>query len=195
MHAEKGTLKTVDVLIAEDDALVRDSLRRLLEGQGYTTAAAADGREALDLARAHRPRCVFVDLGMPVLDGFAVARELRLDPRTRGAHIHCLTGRTDTDAREQALRAGCEEYLTKPVDVGQLLEVVHQGVGRAEAGWVTGLGVAEAEELLDWLENQGCTGLELEWRQEAGFAVRCACPPGLRLGRDETGRVALLPVG
>jgi hypothetical protein len=56
---------------------------------------------------------------------------------------------------------------------------------------VAGLTLREAEELLDWLENQGCTGLEVAHRGGTGFVVRCVCPPGLRLGRDEGGRVRL----
>jgi len=87
----------VDVLIAEDDELLRLSLRLLLEQEGYTCAEAATGREALEAAHRHRPRCVLLDLGMPELDGLAVTRLLRSDPRTRAAHIHCLTGEADAD--------------------------------------------------------------------------------------------------
>jgi CheY-like chemotaxis protein len=195
MRADHLTARFVDILIAEDDALVRGCLRQLLEGEGYTIAEAADGVQAVDLARRHRPQCVFLDLGMPGKDGFTVARELRLDPRTCAAHIHCLTGRMDSAAREQALRAGCEMYLTKPVNTSQLLEVVQQQVKKAEPEWVDGLTMAEARDLMDWLENNGCTGLELDWRGEENFAVRCLCPPpNARLGRDEEGRVRLLPV-
>jgi CheY-like chemotaxis protein len=193
MRADDLMALSVDILIAEDDSLIRGYLRQLLERQGYTIAEAADGIEAVHLARRHRPQCVFLDLGMPGKDGFTVARELRLDPRTRAAHIHCLTGRMDSAAREKALSAGCEMYLTKPVDTAQLLEVVQQQVKRAEPEWVTGLGLAEARDLMDWLENHGCTQLELDSRGEEGFAVRCACPEGRRLGRDEKGHVALLP--
>jgi CheY-like chemotaxis protein len=195
MRADDLTARFVDILIAEDDALVRGCLRRLLEHEGYTIAEAADGIQAVDLARRHRPQCVFLDLGMPGKDGFTVARELRLDPRTRAAHIHCLTGRMDSAAREQALRAGCEMYLTKPVNSEQLLQVVQEQVKRAEPEWVDGLTMAEARDLMDWLENNGCSGLELDWRGEGKFAVRCLCPPpNLRLGRDEEGRIRLLPV-
>jgi CheY-like chemotaxis protein len=193
MRADELMALSVDILIAEDDALVRGYLRHLLEREGYTIAEAADGIQAVDLARRHQPRCVLLDLGMPGKDGFTVARELRLDPRTRTAHIHCLTGRMDSAAREQALRAGCEMYLTKPVNTTQLLEVVGQQVKAAEPEWVTGLGLAEARDLMDWLENHGCTRMELDYRGEEGFAVRCCSPPGQRLGRDEKGRVCLLP--
>jgi CheY-like chemotaxis protein len=195
MRADESTARSVDILIAEDDAIVRDCLRRLLEHAGYTIAEATDGIQAVDLARRHRPRCVFLDLGMPGKDGFTVARELRLDPRTRTARIHCLTGRLDNEAREQARQAGCEAYLTKPVNVAELLGLVQDEVRQAEAEWITGLGLTEAQQLMDWLENNGCAGLELDMRNEEGFAVRCCQPPpGLRLGRDENGTVRLLQV-
>jgi CheY-like chemotaxis protein len=191
MEPKGTTASVVDVLIAEDDGPTRRALCRLLESAGYTTAEAADGREAVELARRRRPRCVFLDLIMPGLDGLAVARTLRQDPRTRGAHIHCLTGQTDPACREQALRAGCETYLTKPVDVEELLEVIHREVPRTPE-WMTGLGRDEAEDLLDWLEQQGCTQLEVDLRDD-GWAVGCACPPGLHLGRNARGEVTLLP--
>src|SRR5437763_4291879 len=60
-----------------------------------------------------------------------------------------------------------------------------------EAGWVTGLTLTEAQDLLDWLENHGCTGLEVSCPEGTAFAVRCVCPPGLRLGRDQGGQVCL----
>jgi chemosensory pili system protein ChpA (sensor histidine kinase/response regulator) len=193
MLGDNSTARSVDVLIAEDDSLVRDCLRQLLEREGYTIAEAADGIEAVDLARRHRPRCVFLDLAMPGKDGFTVARELRLDPRTRSAHIHCVTGRLDSDAREQAQQAGCEMYFTKPVNPAELLGLVQEQVRPMDTEWITGLGLAEAQQLMDWLENNGCAGLELDLRDDDRFAVRCSSPPaGLRLGRDEQGRVRLL---
>jgi CheY-like chemotaxis protein len=172
---------------------MRSSLRSLLEREGFRCAEADNGREAIFVARRHSPQCVFIDLGIPELDGFTVTRHLRADPRTRDAHIHCLTGREDDSSREQAQEAGCEMYLTKPVDVNRLLEVVHRQVKRTEPGWVSGLNLTQAQELLDWLENHGCTGLEMQYEGETGFAVRCTCPPGLKLDRDEWGAVHLLP--
>jgi CheY-like chemotaxis protein len=192
MHGRNPT-SAVDILIAEDDDLMRSSLCSLLEREGFRCAEADNGREALVVARRHSPQCVFIDLGIPELDGFTVTRHLRSDPLTRDAHIHCLTGRQDDSSRQQAQEAGCEMYLTKPVDVNRILEVVHRQVTPAQLEWVSGLNLTQAQELLDWLENHGCTRLAMQCRGEAGFAVRCACPPGLKLNRDEWGAVHLLP--
>jgi CheY-like chemotaxis protein len=124
MTAQAERASAVDILIAEDDAPTRRSLRALLEQQGYTCAEAGDGRRALELALSAPPRCVLLDLVLPGLDGFAVARRLRADPRTSGVHIYCLSGLSDPAAREQARQAGCEAFLSKPVEPTQLLETV-----------------------------------------------------------------------
>jgi CheY-like chemotaxis protein len=191
MMAQHAT-SAVDILIAEDDHLTRSSLRSLLEREGFRCAEADNGREALVLARRDPPQAVFVDLGMPELDGFAVARHLRSDPLTREAHMNCLTGCHDPAARALAQEVGYETYFTKPVEVPRLLEVVHRQVQRAVPGWISGLTMTQAQELLDWLENHGCTGLEIQHQSETGFAVRCVCPPGLKLARNERGAVHLL---
>jgi CheY-like chemotaxis protein len=183
----------VDVLIAEDDPEMRRGLRLLLERQGYTCAEAGNGRDALDLARRSPPRCVLLDLAMPELDGFAVARQLRADSRTRAAHIHCLTGCRDPGTREQAYRAGVEVFLTKPVDAGLILDVVSRQVRRPEAGEVSDLEKWQAEELLDRLQAAGATGLVVSLGERGLFTVRCTCPPGLRLIRDEEGAIRLVP--
>jgi CheY-like chemotaxis protein len=151
--------RRVDVLIAQDDAPGRRDLRRLVEAWGFTCAEAGDGREALDLAVRQPPACVLLDLGAP-LDGFAVARALRADPRTRAARIHCLGGRSDPRAPLRALEAGCERLLAKPVDPAELLDALRAPPPPAEAVRVGGLTLAQAEVLLDWLENHGCTALE-----------------------------------
>jgi CheY-like chemotaxis protein len=191
MHV-RGTLRgTTDILIAEDDPRLRADLRLLLEGHGYRCAEARNGREAVARAWCDPPRCVLLDLGLPGLDGFEVARRLRADPLTRRAHIHCLTGRADPVSREQASRAGCEAFLVKPVDAARLMEVVRAQPVPAQVSSASDLTKAEAEELLGWLEAHGCSWLEVCVR-EGRFAVRCVCPPGLRLVQDARGKVRLV---
>jgi CheY-like chemotaxis protein len=166
----------VDVLIAEDDPQMRSTLRILLERQGYTCAEVGTGSEAVDLARRHPPRCVFLDLGIPVLDGFGVARALRADPRTSRIHLHCLTGRTDPATRLEADRAGFETFLTKPVDAAQLIAVVRAGLEVRPPRALAGLTKAQAEEVLDRLEARGCRDRAVAWEEGKGFTV-CYAPP------------------
>jgi CheY-like chemotaxis protein len=187
----------VDVLIVEDDNLTRQTLRLLLERRGYRCAEARDGRQALTLARDQPPRCVLLDLVMPGLDGFAVARRLRDDLRTFGTHIHCLTGLRSQRVQELAHRAGIEGFLTKPVDGHTLLEIVGSEMKQEEevkAAVVSGLTKAQAEKVLEWLEDRGCTGLVVT-TEPAGFAVRCVCPPGFRLDQEEDGGLRLVRTG
>src|SRR5947199_58905 len=82
-------------------------------------------------------------------------------PRTRRAHVHCLTGRGDAAARRRARRAGCEGFLTKPVDADTVLGVLRRQVTGPSSQWVTGLSGAGVQELADWLENNGCRPVEV----------------------------------
>jgi CheY-like chemotaxis protein len=192
MNASGESAPSVDVLIADDDAPTRSLLRRLLERRGLTCLEAEDGPSAVALAQASVPRCVLLDLIMPGLDGLTVARRLRADPRTRSIHIHCLTGRADDEARALARDAGCEAFLVKPVEPGRVLELVQGEAKPAPTGWVSGLTLTEAGDLLDRLERCGCTHLELVLEGNT-VGVCCVCPPGLRLGRDSDGAVRLFP--
>jgi CheY-like chemotaxis protein len=189
MSASEGP---IDVLIAEDDDQLRQSYRMLLEAHGLTCAVASSGAEAIELARARQPRCVLIDLDLPGMDGFTVARTLRADPRTRGAHIHCLSGLSDAGTRQQASSSGYELYLTRPVSAEVLLEAICPPA-EGEMGQLTCASLVEAEELLDWLQNQRCTRIEVSMKDDQ-FTVRCICPPGLRLVRDDAGLVRLQPI-
>jgi CheY-like chemotaxis protein len=194
MRIQTVPSQAVDVLIVEDDALTRQTLRLQLERHGYRCTEAADGLQALCVAWERPPRCVLLDLVMPGLDGFAVARRLRADLRTFGAHIHCLTGLQDELIQEQARLAGCEALLSKPVEASDLLQVLGRPGGQGgdpSATVISGLTKAQAEDLLDWLENHGCTGLAVTWEKD-GFAVRCICPPGLHLVQQGDGSVRLV---
>jgi CheY-like chemotaxis protein len=172
MQASQAPPRTVDVLIAADDAALRAGLRLLLEGQGMTCAEAENGGEALDLARSSRPRCVLLDLTIPGLDGLTVARRLRADPRTRTARIHCLTGRSDPAVRQQARGAGCEGFLLKPVDPDTLLRAVGAWAAGPVLREVPGLTKTEAEDLLDWLEAHGVAQREVLLEGTTAFTVR-----------------------
>jgi CheY-like chemotaxis protein len=180
-----------EVLIADDDAPLRAAVRLALEVRGYRCAEAADGWQAVDLARSVRPQCVFVDIAMPGLDGFAVVQRLRSDPHTSGMHIHCLTGLADPDVCSRALSAGFEEFLTKPVPPSRMLEIVQRHVRRSS--WVAGLTKTEAEGLMDWLAYHGCTDLEVSCSAVEGFAVRCLPPQGIQLIQQPGGDIRLMP--
>ncbi len=171
----------VDVLIAAACGSLRAELRTVLEEQGYACAEARDGAEAVELASLHAPPCLFLDLGIPVLDFVTVVRRLQESPRTRGIRIHCLTSRTDEAARNEAARAGCDSVLTTPVETELLLDLVRRQSPQTEATCVTGLTQDQARDLLDWLENNGYPPATVEFDGKAGFTVRYApCQRGER---------------
>ncbi|TLM78499.1 MAG: response regulator [Actinobacteria bacterium] len=108
------------VLIADDDAASRRLIELWLEGMGVRTLAAADGVGALALARAGLPDLALLDVMMPGLDGFEVARELKRDPAVCGTPIVMITSLGDVDDRVRALDAGADDFLSKPVDPAEL---------------------------------------------------------------------------
>jgi CheY-like chemotaxis protein len=124
MRAPSRSGESIDVLIVEDDAITRRTLRTVFEAEGYSCAEADDGREAVEIARQCPPRLVLLDVMMPGMDGFTTARQLREDPRTRDVRIHFLTAREDAAARRRAWRAGGQGILTKPIDFDGLLDSV-----------------------------------------------------------------------
>ena len=108
------------VLIIEDDADAREVLQLSLEAEGQPVAVAADGREGLALAAVSRPDVVFLDLRLPGLDGFEVARRLRalLGPEAR---IIALTGLNRVEDRRATAAAGFDGHLTKPIGADTIL--------------------------------------------------------------------------
>jgi two-component system, cell cycle response regulator DivK len=112
------------VLLVEDNEANRDMLGRRLQRRGYEVAVAADGGAALEQARALRPDLVLLDLSLPVLDGWTVARMLKADAATASIPVIALTAHAMAGDRERALAAGCDDFATKPVDFEALLAAI-----------------------------------------------------------------------
>jgi two-component system, sensor histidine kinase len=103
------------ILIVEDNADAREALRVLLELEGHTVEAAAEGRKAIEIARAKDLDIALVDIGLPGLDGYEVARQLRT-PEGRRPVLIALTGYGQPEDRQRATDAGFDDVLVKPVD-------------------------------------------------------------------------------
>jgi signal transduction histidine kinase len=108
------------VLLADDNADMREYVSRLL-GQLYEVEAVPDGRAALAAAQARPPDLVVSDVMMPGLDGFALLRAVRADPRTRELPVILLSARAGEEARVDGLHAGADDYLVKPFAARELL--------------------------------------------------------------------------
>ncbi len=127
------------VLVVDDNRDAADSLAMLLSLAGHDVRVAHGGRAALALAEAFRPDVVLLDIGMPDLDGYAVARALRWEPWGANICLVALTGWGQEEDRRQARAAGFDAHLTKPVDPGALEEyLLPRKGGEAPARAVTG---------------------------------------------------------
>ena len=129
------------ILIADDNADMRDYLARIL-GQQYRVQVAADGRAALDRIVAEAPDLVLTDVMMPELDGFGLVAAVRTDPRTRSIPIILLSARAGEEARIEGLRAGADEYLVKPFSARELLACVASQLQLAQLRQETRQGLA-----------------------------------------------------
>jgi CheY-like chemotaxis protein len=112
------------VLIVDDNVDGAQGLALLLRLRGHRVLLAHDGAAAVEVARAQRPDVVVLDIGLPKLDGYAVARALRRLPGLAGVLLIAATGYGQDEDRRRSLEAGCDQHLVKPVDpeaLGQLL--------------------------------------------------------------------------
>ncbi len=112
------------VLIVEDNPLNMKLFKEILELHGYVTVAAADGGSALALARTTRPDVILMDIQLPNMSGFEVIRHLKQDPNLQSIPVVAVTAHAMVGDESAVRLAGCEEYLTKPVSIERLLEVV-----------------------------------------------------------------------
>lgn len=126
------------VLLVDDDAVLADALRRVLERHGHPTELATSGAAALAVIAAREPDVVLLDMGLPDRDGLGVCREIRERSRVP---ILAVTGRGDVAARVQGLRSGADDYLVKPIAAEELLArieaVVRRATGAAVSATVT----------------------------------------------------------
>ncbi|MEU4626478.1 SpoIIE family protein phosphatase [Actinoplanes sp. NPDC023801] len=132
------------VLVADDNADMRDYLTRLLRSAGHRVTAVVDGQAALDSARAEVPDLVVSDVMMPRLDGLQLVAALRADPRTAGTPVLLLSARAGQEASIEGLEAGADDYLFKPFSAAELLARVRANVELARlrnhhARWRTAL--------------------------------------------------------
>jgi signal transduction histidine kinase len=112
------------ILIIEDNGDAREMLRAQLERAGHEVHAAADGPAGVEAAAAARPDVVLIDVGLPGFDGFEVARRIRAAAWGTSMRLVALTGYGQADDRRQALEAGCDLHVTKPVMPERLVEIL-----------------------------------------------------------------------
>jgi two-component system cell cycle response regulator DivK len=118
------------VLIVEDNETSMKLFRDVLMATGYSTLEATTGEDAVSLALSHTPALVLMDVQLPGIDGVEALVRLRRDARTETIPVLALTAQAMHGDRERFLEAGFDGYLSKPLDVAELLRTVEQYCGR-----------------------------------------------------------------
>jgi len=114
------SIQSARILVIDDLFGSRDSLETFLQGQGYITQSAGSGEHALKLVAQQAPDLILLDVTMPGMDGYEVARLLKADPATAAIPIIMVTAHTSGSARLVGLESGVEDFLTKPFDPSEL---------------------------------------------------------------------------
>ena len=112
------------ILVVEDYEDMSLAMRLALEHKGYHILEASDGAQAVKVAESVRPEVVLMDLNLPVLDGFGAAERIRANPELKETIIVAVTAYHDHDLRVRALAAGCNAFVTKPIDFEWLGDLI-----------------------------------------------------------------------
>jgi CheY-like chemotaxis protein len=121
-----------NILYIEDNDQNYYLVSFILKAKGYDVSRARDGREGIDLAGTTGPRLILLDIQLPVMDGYATARELRRNPGLAGVPIVALTSYAMPGDREKALAAGCSGYIEKPINPKTFTEQIEQFIRPAD---------------------------------------------------------------
>src|SRR6185369_3341784 len=119
------------VMVVDDSLTVRKITSRMLAREGFEVATAKDGVDALQQLQDIRPDCILLDVEMPRMDGFEFARNVRADEATKSIPIIMITSRTADKHRNRALEIGVNEYMGKPYQEDQLLELIRRYTAQA----------------------------------------------------------------
>ncbi|MBI3844826.1 MAG: PAS domain S-box protein [Planctomycetes bacterium] len=131
---EKSAARPLNILVVDDNVDAAESLALVLQQWGHTVHVANDGAEALEAAMLHRPETVVLDIGLPGMDGFQVAEEMRRRPELAGVVLVAMTGYGQTEDRRRSREAGFDHHLVKPVEPSALQELlVHSKSARRRA--------------------------------------------------------------
>ena len=122
--------QTETVLLVEDTEDNRFMMRRLLEMSGYRVVEATNGEEAVRLAQSEQPDLILMDLSLPVIDGLAATRAIRKLDGVGKVPIIAVSAHDTSDFQADALAAGCDSYITKPIDFSQLEMLLARLLGK-----------------------------------------------------------------
>jgi DNA-binding response OmpR family regulator len=163
------------ILVVEDDVDVAEMLSAYFRGQDYEVLSVNWGEDAIQACRTSRPDLVILDIRLPDIDGFEVARRLRTNQRTKEIPLIFLTEKRDRSDLLQGLEAGADDYITKPFDIQELRLRVRNSLRRTEQSTltnpVTGLpeGALVDERLLECLNEEDWALLQVSIENLSAF--------------------------
>jgi len=120
------TNEAATVLLVEDTEDNRQMMKRLLEMSGYRVVEAVNGKQAVEVATQVRPKIILMDLSLPFIDGLAATRKIRSLPGLGKVPIVAVSAHDTADFHNEALDAGCNAYVTKPIDYSELEDLVNR---------------------------------------------------------------------
>ena len=120
------------ILVVDDDLDTLRLVGLMLQHQGYQIVAASNGAQSISLAQTEKPDLILLDIMMPEMDGYEVARKLRLDPATNTIPIIMFTAKTQVDDKVAGFEAGADDYLTKPTQPRELFAHVKAVIARGK---------------------------------------------------------------
>ena len=123
----------ISILAVDDHVANLKLLEAILSRHGYTVRSAINAAEALRLITEEKPRAILMDIALPGMDGYELTRKLKADPQTRDIVVVAVTAYAMKGDREKALAAGCDEYLSKPIDTKELRAILTRRLGTPPA--------------------------------------------------------------
>lgn len=117
------------ILVVEDNPLNQELVVDLLEAAGYSVLQAEDGLGLLERVKQKRPDLILLDLQLPGVDGFTLAHQLKADPETQSIPLLAMTAYAMPSDQAQALEAGCDGYLAKPLNTKELVQTITRILG------------------------------------------------------------------
>ncbi|MFQ6099778.1 MAG: response regulator [Anaerolineae bacterium] len=124
-------MSSIRILYIEDDPSNRLLVRRILEAEDYSVLEATDGLAGLEMAAQMQPDLILLDINLPEIDGYDLARRFRETPGLQHVPILALTANVMKGDRERTLEAGCDGYIQKPIDVDRLPEQVKEALRKS----------------------------------------------------------------
>jgi CheY-like chemotaxis protein len=128
-------MEGTSILIVDDNAQNLKLARVVLANEGFDVQTASNAEDALQLLRTVTPRLILMDIQLPGMDGLELTRRLKADPATRAIRVIALTAYAMKGDDEKAFAAGCDGYITKPIDVERLPVLVSSYLAEARSSW------------------------------------------------------------